>query len=61
MYYATVTSLLLYGLVIAAFIVMALVVTAYSFVVGWVAIGFTAVFGIGGFLSIGIQSPLCLS
>lgn len=60
-YYATVTCLVLYGLVIAAFVVMGLVVTAYSFVVGWVAVGFTAVFGIGGLLCIGIQSPLCLS
>ncbi|ERF75677.1 hypothetical protein EPUS_08631 [Endocarpon pusillum Z07020] len=60
-YYATLTCLVLYGLVIAAFAVMGLVVMAYSFVVGWVAVGFTAMFGIGGFLCIGIQSPLCLS
>jgi hypothetical protein len=57
-YYATVTCLILYGLVIAAFVFIGLVVTAYSFVVGWVAIGFTAMFGIGGFISIAIQSPL---
>lgn len=59
--YATITSLLLYGLVIAAFTVIGVVVTAYSFVVGWVAVGFTAVFGVGGLLCILIQSPLCTS
>ena len=57
-YYATLTSLILYGLVIAAFVFIGLVVTAYSFVVGWVAVGFTAMFGIGGLLSIVRQSPL---
>jgi hypothetical protein len=56
--YATLASVVLYGLVIAAFVVMGLVVTAYSFVVGWVAVGFTALFGVGGLLCIGIQSPL---
>jgi hypothetical protein len=60
-YYVAVTCLVLYGLVIAAFVVMGLVVVAYSFVVGWVAIGFTAIFGIGGLLCIVIQSPLCMS
>jgi hypothetical protein len=60
-YYVTVTCLVLYGLVIAAFVVMGLVVVAYSFVVGWVTIGFTAIFGIGGLLCIVIQSPLCMS
>lgn len=60
-YYATVTCLVLYGLVVAAFIVMGLVVTAYSFAVGWVAVGFTALFGLGGLLCIGIQSPLFMS
>jgi hypothetical protein len=44
-YYATVTCLVLYGLVIAAFVIMGLVVKAYSPVVGWVAVGFTATFG----------------
>jgi hypothetical protein len=56
--YASVTCLVLYGLIIAAFVVMGLVVTAYTPVVGWVAIGFTAVFGLGGLLCIVIQSPL---
>jgi hypothetical protein len=58
-YYATLTCLILYGLVIAAFVFIGLVVTAYSFVVGWVAVGFTAMFGIGGLLSTLMQSPLC--
>ena len=57
-YYASVTCLVLYGLIIAAFVVLGLVVTAYSPVVGWVAIGFTAAFGVGGLLCILIQSPL---
>jgi hypothetical protein len=60
-YYATMTSFVLYGLVIAAFVVMGLVVTAYSPVVGWVAIGFTAMFGVGGLLCIIIQSPFISS
>jgi hypothetical protein len=59
-YYATLTCLLLYGLVIAAFVFIGLVVTAYSFVVGWVAVGFTAMFGIGGLLSTVMQSPLIM-
>lgn len=60
-YYVFVTSLVLYGLVIAAFVFIGLVVTAYSFVVGWVAVAFTACFGVGGFLPIIIQSPLFTS
>lgn len=57
-HYATVTCLVLYGLVIAAFVIMGLVVTAYSLVVGWVAVGFTATFGEGGLSCIMFQSPL---
>lgn len=55
---ATITTAILYGLVIAAFIFLSLVITAYSPTVGWVACGFTTAFGFGGFIAITIQCPL---
>lgn len=58
MWYVTLVSSLLYGLTIAAFIFISLVVVAYSGPVGWVTIGFCVVFGIGGFGTIIYQSPL---
>lgn len=60
-YYALVTFLVVYGLVIAAFVMMGLVVAAYSFAVGWVAVGFAAVFGVGGLSCLILVSPLCSS
>lgn len=54
---ATAATALLYGMTIAAFIFLSLVITAYSLVVGWIAVGFTVLFGLGGFIAIAVQSP----
>jgi len=54
---ATLATALLYGLTIIAFIFLGLVITAYSAVVGWIAVAFTAAFGLGGFIAIVVQSP----
>ena len=55
--YATFSTGLLGGLLIAAFIFLCLVVTAYSPVIGWLALGFTALFGFGILASVVIQAP----
>lgn len=55
---ASAVSALLYGLAIAAFLTLALVVVAYVGPVGWVAVAFTVVFAALGFGSILWQSPL---
>jgi len=44
--YAVLTSGLLGGLVVGAFVLLCLVVVAYSPAVGWIALGFTGVFGL---------------
>lgn len=49
---------LLFGLVLAAFLMVGLVVAAYVGPVGWVAVGFTVVFGVVGFGCIVWQSPV---
>ena len=55
---ATGVSALLFGLAVAAFLTLALVVVAYTGAVGWVAVAFTVVFGLLGFGAIVWQSPL---
>jgi len=50
--YAAFAAGLLGALVIAAFILLCLVVVAFSPVVGWLALGFTALFGL--FIAIGV-------
>lgn len=54
---ATLSVALLYTLTISAFIFLALVITAYAAGVGWVALGFAVICGIGGLGSIVWQSP----
>jgi hypothetical protein len=58
MYYATFVSMILFGLLIAAFIFLGLVVTAYTGPVGWTAIAFTVLAGTLGYGSIIWQSPI---
>ena len=58
LWFASAVSALLFGLSIAAFLTLALVVVAYTGAVGWVAVFFTIVFGVLGFGSIAWQSPL---
>lgn len=55
--YATLASGFLGGLIVGAFIVLCLVVVAYSPTVGWIAVGFTAFFGFIIVLSVLIQAP----
>jgi hypothetical protein len=55
--YATFATALLAGLVISAFMFLCLVVTAYSPIVGWLALGFTAAFGLVGAIGVMYQVP----
>lgn len=55
--YATFATAVLTGLVIAAFIFLCLVVTAYAPVVGWVALGFTSAFGLICAVGVMFQVP----
>jgi len=56
--YASVAVAVLGGLVIAAFIFLCLVVIAYSTVVGWIALAFTAAFGLIILVSMFYHAPL---
>lgn len=58
MYYATAVSMVLFGLLVVAFLFLGLVVTAYVGPVGWTAVGFTVLSGVLGFGSIVWQSPI---
>lgn len=58
MWWATLVSFVLYGLLISAFTFLGLAVTAYVGRVGWVAIAFTAFFGASGVGVIIWQSPI---
>lgn len=58
MWYATVVSIVLYGLLVTAFVFLSLVVTAYAGPLGWVAVGFSAFFGACGIGAIVWQSPI---
>jgi hypothetical protein len=55
--YAAFATALLAGLVISAFMFLCLVVTAYSPVVGWIALGFTAAFGLVCAVGVMFQVP----
>lgn len=55
--YAVLTTGLLGGLMIGAFIFLCLVVVAYSSVVGWIALGFTGWFGLIIAISVLWQLP----
>lgn len=56
-WYAVMASIVMGGLVIGAFLLLCLVVVAYSPVVGWIALGFTTFFGLIILISIGWQVP----
>lgn len=56
-WYAVLAAGLMGGLVIAAFILLCLVVEAYSPVVGWIALGFTVFFGATIAVAIANQIP----
>ncbi|KAL9136622.1 MAG: hypothetical protein Q9175_002182 [Cornicularia normoerica] len=58
LWFATAVSALLFGLAIAAFLTLALVVVAYAGPVGWVVVAFTILFALMGYGSIIWQSPL---
>ncbi|TAQ85970.1 hypothetical protein B7494_g5702 [Chlorociboria aeruginascens] len=58
MWYATFVSMVLFGLLIMAFLFLALVVVAYTGPTGWAAVAFTVFFGIMGFGAIIWQSPI---
>ncbi len=55
--YAVFASTVIGGLVIGAFMLLCLVVVAYSAVVGWIALGFTSFFGFIMLISIFNQVP----
>lgn len=55
--YASVISGIMGGLVIGAFILLGLVVVAYSPIVGWIAVGFTSFFGLIIVISVINQAP----
>ena len=55
--YATFAFALLGALVIAAFVFLCLVVTAYTPVIGWMALGFTGLFGLVIALGVCMQAP----
>ena len=55
--YASVTSAVLSALVVAAFVFLCLVVIAYTPVVGWVALGFTAAFALVVLAGVLHQAP----
>ena len=55
--YAVFASTVLGGLVVGAFVLLCLVVVAYSSVVGWIALGFTSFFGFVMLVSIFNQVP----
>ena len=54
---ATLSVALLYTLTISAFIFLALVITAYAAGIGWVALAFAVICGVGGLGGIVWQSP----
>jgi hypothetical protein len=58
MWYATAVFATLFGLLIAAFVFLSLVVTALTGPSGWTALGFTSLFGTLGVASIVWQSPI---
>jgi hypothetical protein len=58
MWYVTLVSSLLFGLVIGAFVFASLVVVGYAGAVGWITVGFCVIFGTGGFGTILYQSPI---
>ncbi|OQV06354.1 hypothetical protein CLAIMM_10932 [Cladophialophora immunda] len=55
--YAIVAAGLMGGLIIGAFVLLCLVVVAYTAVVGWVALGFTSLFGVIILLALMNQAP----
>ena len=55
--YAMIATALLAGSVVAAFIFLCLVVTAYAPVIGWIALGFTSAFGLVCAVGVMFQVP----
>lgn len=58
LWFATGVSALLFGLIVAAFVTLALVVVGYSGPVGWIALAFIIVFAVLGFGVIVWRSPM---
>jgi hypothetical protein len=58
MWWATIVSVVLFGLLFAAFIFLGLVVAAYTGPIGWFAVGFSAFFGLCVLAAIVWQSPI---
>jgi hypothetical protein len=56
-FYATLASVIPFGLVVGAFILLSLLITAYTRTVGWAAVGLTGLFGLMGFVIMLIESP----
>jgi hypothetical protein len=55
--YATFATTLLAGLVVSAFMFLCLVVAAYTPIIGWIALGFTAAFGLVCAIGVMYQVP----
>lgn len=58
MWWATLVSTVLFGMLLTAFIFLSLVVTAYTGAIGWVAVAFSSLFGLGTMAVIVWQSPI---
>ncbi|AEO66919.1 uncharacterized protein THITE_2115477 [Thermothielavioides terrestris NRRL 8126] len=58
MWWATLVSVVLFGLLFAAFVFLGLVVAAYAGPIGWVAVGFLCLFGLTILGVIVWQSPI---
>jgi hypothetical protein len=58
MWWATLVSSVLFGMLLAAFLFVGLVLVAYTGPTGWTTIGFTVLFGVLGFGAIVWQSPI---
>lgn len=58
MWWASIVSAILLGLLLTAFLFLSLVITAYAGAVGWVAVVFTSLFSVGGMVVIVWQSPI---
>lgn len=58
MWWASLISAVLLGLLLAAFVFLSIVIAAYAGPVGWAAVVFTSLFALGGFAIIVWQSPI---
>jgi hypothetical protein len=58
MWWASLVSAVLLGLLLSAFLFLSLVIAAYTGAVGWAAVAFTSLFSLGGLVVIVWQSPI---